>query len=202
MVQARTILSVAAIALLLGDGVFALFLTATTAPRPATLTIEGAFPDYDGGRLGSNPSNRVAFAFEIATMLPWYRGQVQALSVALTAQQGPTVFEIGPDVAPGGGAALMTGGRGIALMVASSRRGRRPALWRVSFPRASCDHRSEKTNQRGSKYDRWIARRAPASTRNRTNPAMTAAVGSCVTSTSTIGPNPTTDASATGQAHN
>src|SRR2546427_2053066 len=96
MVQARTILSVAAIALLLGDGVFALFLTATTAPRPATLTIEGAFPDYDGGRLGSNPSNRVAFAFEIATMLPWYRGQVQALSVALTAQQGPGVRLVEP----------------------------------------------------------------------------------------------------------
>ena len=96
MVRARTILSVAAIALLLGDGAFALFLTATTAPRPATLTIEGAFPDYDGGRLGSNPSNRVAFAFEIATMLPWYRGQVQALSVALTAQQGPGVRLVEP----------------------------------------------------------------------------------------------------------
>src|SRR3989454_10552369 len=96
MVQARTILSVAAIALLLGDGVFALFLTATTVPRPATLTIEGAFPDYDGGRLGSNPSNRVAFAFEIATMLPWYRGQVQAVSVALTAQQGPGVRLVEP----------------------------------------------------------------------------------------------------------
>src|SRR2546422_10225970 len=96
MVRARTILSVAAIALLLGDGAFALFLTATTAPRPTTLTIEGAFPDYDGGRLGSNSSNRVAFAFEIATMLPWYRGQVQALSVALTAQPGPGVRLVEP----------------------------------------------------------------------------------------------------------
>src|SRR3989475_12324679 len=86
MVQARTILSVAAIALLLGDGAFALFLTATTAPRPATLTFEGAFPDYDGGRIGSNTSNRVAFAFAITTMLPWYRGQGQPLSAALTAQ--------------------------------------------------------------------------------------------------------------------
>ena len=96
MVRARTILSVAAIALLLGDGAFALFLTATTAPRPATLTIEGAFPDYDGGRLGSNTSNRVAFAFVIATMLPWYRGQVQALSVALTAHPGPGVPLVQP----------------------------------------------------------------------------------------------------------
>ena len=220
MVRARTILSVAAIALLLGDGAFALFLTATTAPRPATLTVEGAFPDYDGGRIGSNTSNRVAFAFAITTMLPWYRGQVQALSVALTAQQGPgvrlvepttlsvqlqrwdsgirttlagdlelltpagpgrwttantpmhispnadvagssfflavalnltveyqdgssygisgwepdartTFFDIRTDVAPFGAVALMTGGIGIALMVVSSRRGRRPALWRV-----------------------------------------------------------------------
>src|SRR2546426_1011000 len=96
MVQARTILSVAAIALLLGDGAFALFLTATTAPRPATLTVEGAFPDYDGGRIGSNTSNRVAFAFAITTMLPWYRGQVQALSVALTAQPGPGVRLVEP----------------------------------------------------------------------------------------------------------
>src|SRR5256712_2170978 len=96
MVQARTILSVAAIALLLGDGAFALFLTATTAPRPATLTVEGAFPDYDGGRIGSNASNRVAFAFAITTMLPWYRGQVQALSVALTAQPGPGVRLVEP----------------------------------------------------------------------------------------------------------
>ena len=224
MVRARTILSVAAIALLLGDGAFALFLTATTAPRPATLTIEGAFHDYDGGRLGSNPSNRVAFAFEIATMLPWYRGQVQALSVALTAQQGPgvrlvepttlsvqlqrwdsgirttlagdlelltpagpgrwttantpmhispnadvagssfflavalnltveyqdgssygisgwepdartTFFDIRTDVAPFGAVALAAGGIGIALMVVSSRRGRRPATG-GSSPRA------------------------------------------------------------------
>src|SRR2546425_274825 len=96
MVQARTILSVAAIALLFGDGVFALLLTATGAPHPATLTIEGTFPDYDGGRLGSNSSNRVALAFEIATMLPWYRGQVQALSVALTAQPGPGVRLVEP----------------------------------------------------------------------------------------------------------
>src|SRR2546428_3018352 len=96
MVRARTILSVAAIALLLGDGVFALLLTAPGAPHPATLTIEGTFPDYDGGRLGSNSSNRVALAFEIATMLPWYRGQVQALSVALTAQPGPGVRLVEP----------------------------------------------------------------------------------------------------------
>src|SRR6266571_1215527 len=96
MVRARTILSVAAIALLLGDGAFALLLTATTAPRPASLTIEGTFPDYDGGQLGSNSSNRVAFAFEIATVLPWYRGQVQALSVALTAQPGPGVRLVEP----------------------------------------------------------------------------------------------------------
>src|SRR2546425_11768118 len=217
MVQARTILSVAAIALLLGDGAFALFLTATTAPRPATLTVEGAFPDYDGGRIGSNASNRVAFAFAITTMLPWYRGQVQALSVALTAQPGPgvrlvepttlsvqlqrweagirrtlagnlelltpagpgrwttantpmhispnadvagssfflavalnvtveyqdgssygiggwepdartTFFDIRTDVAPFGAVALAAGGIGMALMVVSSRRGRRPAL--------------------------------------------------------------------------
>jgi len=96
MVRARTILSVAAIALLLGDGAFALLLTATTAPRPASLTIEGTFPDYDGGRLGSNSSNRVAFTFEIATMLPWYRGQVQALSIAFTAQPGPGVGLVQP----------------------------------------------------------------------------------------------------------
>jgi len=96
MVRAKTILSIAAIALLLGDGVFAVFLTATTAPRPATLTVEGTFPDYDGGRLGSNSSNRVAFAFEIPTRLPWYRGQVQPLSVALTAQPGPGVRLVEP----------------------------------------------------------------------------------------------------------
>src|SRR5437899_8737337 len=220
MVRARTILSLAAIALLLGDGAFALLLTATTTPRPTTLTIEGTFPDYDGGRLGSNSSNRVALAFEISTRLPWYRGQVQALSVALAAQPGPGVrlvepttlsvqlqrweagirrtlagnlelltpagpgrwttantpmhispnadvagssfflavalnltveyqdgssygisgwepgrrprdFDIRTDVAPFGAVALMTGGIGIALMVVSSRRGRRPALWRV-----------------------------------------------------------------------
>jgi len=220
MVRARTILSIAAIALLLGDGAFALWLTATAAPRPATLRIEGTFPDYDGGRLGSNGSNRVALAFEIATRLPWYRGQVQALSVALTAQPGPgvrlveptalsvqlqrwdagirttlagdlelltpagpgrwttanapmhispnadvagssfflavavnltveyqdgssygigrwepdartTFFDIRTDVAPFGAVALVAGGIGIALMVVSSRRGRRPALRRV-----------------------------------------------------------------------
>ncbi len=91
MVRARTILSIAAIALVLGDGAFALFLTATAAPRPATLTIEGTFPDYQGGHLGSNGSNRIAVAFEIGTMLPWYRGQVQALSVTLTAQPGSGV---------------------------------------------------------------------------------------------------------------
>src|SRR5437867_5055384 len=217
MVRPRTILSVAAVALLLGDGAFALFLTVTAAPRPATLTVEGTFPDYDDGRLGSNGSNRVAFAFEIATRLPWYRGQVQALSVALTAQPGPgvrlvepttlsvqlerweagirttlagdldlltpagpdrwttsnapmhispnadvagssfflavglnltveyqdgssygiggwepeertTFFDIRTDVAPFGAMALVAGGIGIALMVISSRRGRRPAL--------------------------------------------------------------------------
>ena len=217
MVRPRSILSVAAIALLLGDGAFALFLTVTAAPRPATLTVEGTFPDYDDGRLGSNGSNRVAFAFEIATRLPWYRGQVQALSVALTAQPGPgvrlvkpttlsvqlqrwdagirttlagdlelltlvgpgrwttantpmhispntevagssfflavtlnltveyqdgssygiggwepdartTFFEIRTDVAPFGAMALVAGGIGIALMVISSRRGRRPDL--------------------------------------------------------------------------
>jgi len=91
MVRARTILSIAAIALVLGDGAFALFLTATAAPRPATLTIEGTFPDYQGGHLGSNGSNRIAVAFEIEAMLPWYRGQVQALSVTLTAQPGSGV---------------------------------------------------------------------------------------------------------------
>src|SRR5256884_4174160 len=96
MVRARTILSIAAIALLFGDGAFALFLTAAATPRPASLTIEGTFPDYDGGRLGSNSSNRVAFTFEIATMLPWYRGQVQDLSIALTAQPGPGVGLVRP----------------------------------------------------------------------------------------------------------
>src|SRR2546421_9914219 len=98
MVRPRSTLSVAAIALLLGDGAFALFLTVTAAPRPATLTVEGTFPDYDDGRLGSNGSNRVAFAFEIATRLPWYRGQVQALSVALTAQPGPGVRLVKPTI--------------------------------------------------------------------------------------------------------
>src|SRR6059036_4286289 len=220
MVRPRTILSVAAVALLLGDGAFALFLTVTAAPRPATLPVEGTFPDYDDGRLGSNGSNRVAFAFDIATRLPWYRGQVQDLSVALTAQPGSgvrlvepttlfvqlqrwdagvrttlagdlelltpagpgrwtttnapmhispnadvagssfflavalnltvtyqdgssygvggwepnartTFFDIRTDVAPFGAVALVAGGIGIALMVVSSRRGRRPALRRV-----------------------------------------------------------------------
>ena len=96
MVRARTILSIAAIALLLGDGAFALLLTVTAAPRPTTLTIDGTFPDYHGGRLGSNSSNRVALAFDIATRLPWYRGQVQALAVALTAQPGPGVRLVEP----------------------------------------------------------------------------------------------------------
>src|SRR5256886_10716565 len=217
MVGPRSILAAAAIALLRGDGAFALFLRVPAAPRSATLTVEGTFPDYDDGRLGSNGSNRVAFAFEIATRLPWYRGQVQALSVALTAQPGPgvrlvdpttlsvqlqrwdagvrrtlagelelltlagpdrwttantpmhispnadvagssfflavalnvtveyqdgssygiggggpdgrtTFFDIRTDVAPFGAMALVAGGIGIALMVISSRRGRRPDL--------------------------------------------------------------------------
>src|SRR3989442_4040051 len=96
MLRAKTLLSVAAIALLLGDGTFALFLTATTAPGPATLTIDGTFPDYAGGHLGSNSSNRVALAFEITTMLPWYRGEVQAPLVALTVQPGPGVRLVAP----------------------------------------------------------------------------------------------------------
>src|SRR3989442_2848542 len=96
MVRGRTILSIAAVALLLGAGAFALLMTATAAPRPTTLRIEGTFPDYDGGRLGSNSSNRVALAFDIATSLPWYRGQVQALAVALTAQPGPGVRLVEP----------------------------------------------------------------------------------------------------------
>src|SRR2546422_10059377 len=98
MVRAKTILSSAAIPPLLGAGASAFFRTAPAAPRPATLTIEGTFPDYDGGRLGSNSSNRVALAFEIATRLPWYRGQVQALSVALTAQPGPGVRLVEPTI--------------------------------------------------------------------------------------------------------
>src|SRR2546422_2343949 len=96
MVRAKTSLSLAQIPPLLGDGAFALSLTATAAPRPTTLTIEGTFPDYHGGRLGSNSSNRIALAFEVATRLPWYRGQVQALSVALTAQPGPGVRLVEP----------------------------------------------------------------------------------------------------------
>src|SRR2546425_4017576 len=44
MIRARTIVSIAAIALLLGDGAFALLLTATATPRPATLTIGGDVP--------------------------------------------------------------------------------------------------------------------------------------------------------------
>src|SRR5256886_2364953 len=96
MVRARTILSIAAIALLLGSGPRQLWRGAPAAPRPSTLTIEGTFPDYKGGRLGSNSSNRVALAFEIATRLPWYRGQVQALSVALTVQPGPGVRLVEP----------------------------------------------------------------------------------------------------------
>src|ERR1700756_5592755 len=98
MVPARTILSIAAIALLLGDGAFALVLTTTNAPRQATLTIAGTFPDYQGGHLGSNASNRIAFAFEIGTMLPWYRGQVQAVAVTLTAQPGTGVRLVEPTV--------------------------------------------------------------------------------------------------------
>jgi hypothetical protein len=96
MVPARTILSIAAVALFLGDGGFAFVLTATNSPRPTTLTIAGTFPDYQGGHLGSNGSNRVAFAFEIGTMLPWYRNPVQALSVTLTAQPGPGVRLVEP----------------------------------------------------------------------------------------------------------
>ncbi len=98
MVRASTFLSVAAIALLIGDGAFALFLTATAAPRPATMTVEGTFPDYSGGHLGSNSSNRIAFAFEIGTVVPWYRGQIQALSMTLTAQPGPGVRLVEPTI--------------------------------------------------------------------------------------------------------
>src|SRR5207245_4288150 len=58
--------------------------------------IDGTFPDYHGGRLGSNSSNRVALAFDIATRLPWYRAQVQALSVALMAQPGAGVRLVEP----------------------------------------------------------------------------------------------------------
>src|SRR3989442_10238724 len=46
-----------------------------------------------------------------------------------------TFFDIRTDVAPFGAGALMTGGIGIALMVVSSRRRRRPAPWRGLFPR-------------------------------------------------------------------
>jgi len=42
-----------------------------------------------------------------------------------------TFFDIRTDVAPFGAVALVAGGIGIALMVVSSRRGRRPALRRV-----------------------------------------------------------------------
>src|SRR2546422_10029926 len=98
MIRARTIVSIAAIALLLGDGAFALLLTATATPRPATLTIGGTFPDYQSGRLGSNGSNRDALAFEIGTMLPWTRGKVQAFSVILTAQPGPGVRLVEPTI--------------------------------------------------------------------------------------------------------
>src|SRR2546426_10574050 len=96
MVGPRTTPAVGAVPLPLGDGAFALSRMSAAAARPATLTVEGPFPDYDDGRLGSNGSNRVAFAFEIATRLPWYRGQVQALSVALTAQPGPGVRLVKP----------------------------------------------------------------------------------------------------------
>src|SRR5437867_10277494 len=53
---------------------------------------------------------------------------------------------------------------------------------------------------RDSKYVRWIARSATTSTRNRTNPpAMTEAGSGAIKRT--IGPNPTTFARATAQAH-
>src|SRR2546427_2979643 len=84
--------------LLLGAGASPFLLREPATPRPATLTIGGTFPDYQGGRLGSNGSNRVALAFEIGTMLPWTRGQVQALSVTLTAQPGPGVRLVKPTI--------------------------------------------------------------------------------------------------------
>src|SRR2546427_10351962 len=81
---ARPVVSLEDFPLARGVGVSALLRRPPATPRPATLTIGGTFPDYQGGRLGSNGSNRVALAFEIGTMLPWTRGQVQALSVTLT----------------------------------------------------------------------------------------------------------------------
>src|SRR2546428_11305432 len=96
MNRIRAVLEAVAIAILLVDGTFALFLTWRAAPHPVTMTVEGTLPDYHGGRVGSNVSNRVGFVFQIETVLPWRRGQIQALPVNVAAQPGSGVRLLDP----------------------------------------------------------------------------------------------------------
>ena len=91
MNRSGAVLGALAIAILFGDGAFALLLTWNAAPHPETMAVAGTFPDYHGSRIGSNVSNRVSFVFQIETVLPWRRGQIQALSVNVTAQPGSGV---------------------------------------------------------------------------------------------------------------
>src|SRR5207245_11725046 len=65
-----------------------------------------------------------------------------------------TFYDIRTDVAPFGAVALVAGGVGSALMVVPWRRGRRPALPRVSFLVPARGQRIVKTSQRGSEYER------------------------------------------------
>src|SRR6266480_7725853 len=78
------------------------------------------------------------------------------------------------------------------------RRVRRP--WPPSTARTSRSGPDRERVYRDSKYVRWIARSATTSIRNRTNPPAMTAVGTGAIKR-TIGPNPTTFAKATGQAH-
>src|SRR2546422_742264 len=141
MIRARTIVSIAAIALLLGDGAFALLLTATATPRPATLTIAGDLDPLTlagadrwttaNGSVHIAPNADVAgSSFFLAVALN-LTVQYQDGSSYATSGWEPdartTFFDIRTDVAPFGAVALAAGSLGAAIIVVSSRRGRRPA---------------------------------------------------------------------------
>ena len=96
MDRASAVVWTVAIGLLLADGAFALTLTWNAAPRPATWTIEGTFPDHHGGRVGSNVSDQVGFMFRINTTLPWRRGQIQTLPISVVAAPGSGVRLVAP----------------------------------------------------------------------------------------------------------
>src|SRR3989442_15448690 len=53
MNRSGAVLGALAIAILFGDGAFALLLTWNATPHPETMAVAGTFPDYHGGRIGS-----------------------------------------------------------------------------------------------------------------------------------------------------